>query len=151
MTIDERFWKYVDKTRGCWNWTASKNSAGYGQINRTRKLGPMLAHRFSYELHNGAIPDGLFVLHTCDNPACVNPAHLWLGTDQDNTDDKMAKGRCPAGEGHYNHRLTDNQVVAIRRRWAGGTSQKELSEEYDVTQGYISEIVNNKKRRVYNL
>ena len=90
----ERFWNKVDKTDDCWNWTASKNIQGYGYFRFDGKM--RKAHRMAWLLVNGEIPDGMCVCHTCDNPGCVNPIHLWLGTNQDNMDDMNNKGR------HYN-------------------------------------------------
>jgi hypothetical protein len=86
-----RFWKYVNKTDGCWLWTGAIGGSGYGLLGVENRNVP--AHRLSWQIHNGPIPDGLLVCHTCDNPPCVNPAHLWLGTNLDNARDKMAKGR----------------------------------------------------------
>ena len=86
-----RFWAKVCKTNGCWTWTASKNPHGYGQIRLSGKL--TLAHRVSWTIHNGVIPEGLFVLHICDNPPCVRPDHLFLGTQKDNIRDAVAKKR----------------------------------------------------------
>src|SRR5687767_4720826 len=89
--LSERFWEKVRKTDGCWLWTASRNAKGYGQIMYQRR--PIHAHRVSWQLANGPIPDGLCVLHRCDNPQCVNPGHLFLGTIVDNNRDMFAKGR----------------------------------------------------------
>jgi hypothetical protein len=89
----ERFWAKVRITPGCWLWMAAVNDRGYGRftLDRTGKLIP--AHRFAWSAENGPIPPGLLVCHSCDNPPCVNPAHLWLGTQSDNMIDCLAKGR----------------------------------------------------------
>jgi HNH endonuclease len=97
MTTLERFLNKIDKTtnpNGCWEWTASKTKAGYG-IYQWSKNGQKqyFAHRYSIEHLSGLDPTGMYVCHTCDNPGCVNPAHLFLGTAKDNMDDKVAKGR----------------------------------------------------------
>ena len=96
--LAERFWAKVDR-RGpddCWNWTAMTHPDGHGRIGEGGHYGRMLyAHRVSYELHIGPIPPGLVVMHKCDNPRCVNPAHLQLGTDADNHRDCWNKGRSP--------------------------------------------------------
>jgi len=97
VPLSERFWPRVDRSGGvdsCWLWTGGKDPSGYGQTSDGRRH--LLTHRVAWELTNGAIPDGLWVLHDCpdgDNPSCVNPAHLWLGTAQQNTADMLAKGR----------------------------------------------------------
>jgi hypothetical protein len=95
ISQDERFWKYVEKGDGCWTWNGSIGSAGYGQIYYNGKVSK--AHRVSYEINKGPIPDGLWVLHECDNPACVNPDHLHVGTAQDNSDEKIKRGRANWG------------------------------------------------------
>lgn len=92
-----RFWCKV-KLAGadeCWEWIAGKDKDGYGWFKRDR------AHRAAWIFFNGRIPEGFLVLHTCDNPPCVNPAHLFLGTQQDNMTDCLKKGRRPSGERHW--------------------------------------------------
>lgn len=135
-SIVERFEAKIDKSGDCWMWTGYKLPSGYGQIwdgvSNTR------AHRLSYEIYIGKISEGLFVLHKCDTPACVNPAHLFLGTAKDNAMDMMKKGRCSANI------LEDFEVLEIRDMRKNGYTGKELSEKYSVTQGTISRIVQNR-------
>ena len=101
IPIEERFWRQTNKggATECWNWTGAPNMWGYGQIRdmNGRYGKKKLAHRISWNIHNGPIPNGMLVLHTCDNPLCVNPNHLWLGTHKDNNDDMMKKGRHSKG------------------------------------------------------
>lgn len=90
--LPDRFWRYVDKSNKCWLWTGATNGR-YGKISRGPGLGLVGAHRASWEIHVGPIPPGMQVLHRCDVTNCVRPDHLFLGTNQDNTNDKVAKGR----------------------------------------------------------
>jgi hypothetical protein len=146
----KRFWSKVDKSGGgdtCWNWTAYCQPTGYGQIGLNGAI--KLAHRISYRIAYGDIPDGLCVCHTCDNRKCVNPQHLWLGTHADNMRDRDNKGRGgnvdTRGEKHGRARLTASQVIEIRRRYAaGGIFQYELAKEYGVSRQLIGFIVNRK-------
>lgn len=121
---EERFWAAVDRSDpdGCWVWTGRRHH-GYGVTTVTgRDEG---AHRVSYTLAVGPIPDGLGVLHHCDNPPCVRPSHLFVGTQADNNRDMEQKGRAPKvfGEAHWKARLTEEQVRAIRRmRGVGPTA-----------------------------
>lgn len=96
-----RFWSKVSKSSECWNWSAYRGKTGYGVIGFRGKV--VRAHRLSFTVHKSGIPQGMCVLHTCDNPACVNPAHLWLGTQTENCEDKCAKGRnvSVSGDAHY--------------------------------------------------
>ena len=144
--VAERFWEKVNvcSPDDCWEWKAFRSEWGYGLLNVNGH--PESAHRISYELHFGCIPDGMFVCHKCDNPPCVNPSHLWLGTHQDNTDDRTQKSRQPVGENHPSAKLTDIQVIEIRERYAQGEFQRDLAIEYGVAQSNISQIVNRKRR-----
>lgn len=153
-TIKDRFWPKVDRRgpRECWLWTGAVTGNGYdyGYLGRTPASGhgpavpAVLAHRLSWEIHKGAIPRGLCVLHTCDVPRCVNPAHLFVGTRIDNNEDRDAKGRGYRRHGarNPNVKLTPRQVAEIRGRYVPGViSQQTLADEYGVKQAQISRIV----------
>ena len=136
--------KHVNKSkRGCWQWIGCKNSDGYGGFALGTGKGRELAHRTAYQLFNGVIPKGKCVLHTCDNPACVNPKHLWLGTHTDNMKDKKRKGRQPEGEENIKSILTLKQVKEIRRLYSkGGYYHRHFAEKYGVSKGAIWAIIN---------
>lgn len=141
--IEDRFWRFVVKTETCWLWVGARDRKGYGKITIDDR--PVLAHRLSWELVHGPIPDGLNALHNCpggDNPSCVNPAHLFLGTLQDNNADMLAKGRYARGMGLHRSDLTDDDVREIRALYAaGGIAQRQLARRYGITQVSIGEIV----------
>jgi hypothetical protein len=149
--LAERFWSKVAIAGPdeCWEWTASRTTFGYGQINIDHK--PQRAHRVAWELAHGPIPDGLCVLHSCDNPPCVNPAHLRIGTDAENIVDMWSRERRTRsprlrGEAHGRAKLTDAQVAAIRERFAAGESQSALGREYGVSQSQVHLIVRGESR-----
>lgn len=119
----------------CWTWQAKTERAGYG-LFRDSPTSWALAHRYSYELHHGPIPEGLIVLHSCDNPSCVNPAHLSLGTHQDNSDDMVSKGR--HRQGHKE--LDAKQAELVRWYLELGLSQDVVATLMGVSQGTISKI-----------
>lgn len=154
--FEARFWALVDK-RGpdeCWNWKTRGHSFGYGKLHRADENGSreVLAHRASWELANGPITGGLHVLHKCDNPRCVNPAHLFLGTQTENNADRARKGRTviPHRRGEENNKakLKAEQVLEIRRRYeAGGISIRQLAREYGVTFAPIQLILSGKTWR----
>lgn len=139
-----RFDVKVTKSSDCWIWTGGGDRHGYGRFWYDGKM--QLSHRVNWLLHNGPIPDGLCVLHTCDNPPCVNPAHLWLGTQADNMHDCANKGRAVGGisrgQRHGLAKLTDDKVLEIRRIYsAGGTTQRELAGAFEVSQAVINYIL----------
>lgn len=161
VSVRGDFWSHVQKSDGCWEWVGARNPNGYGNHHaqgRTRK-----AHRVSWEMEYGPIPEGMLVLHRCDNPPCVRPDHLFLGTQRDNLRDAIAKGRWnspkrvrsyavtaqklsarsgPSGESNPNARLTAAEVASIRTRYASGLeSQSRIAADYGITQVNVSHIV----------
>ena len=147
-SVNERFFERVqlDLLSGCWNWTGTKNAKGYGRIageingQRVAESGrQMLAHRVSWMLHAGPIPQGpgahgTVIMHTCDNPGCVNPQHLRLGTQADNVKDMVKKGRkvsgTPSGVAHWLSSFKDQADIDLICATVGKT--KELAEKYGV-------------------
>lgn len=137
------FWRRVERSDGCWVWQGATAADGYGCLIRAGRS--LLAHRYSYALTFGPIPDGLFVCHHCDNRPCVRPEHLYLGTVQDNSRDAVERGRLPRGEAHRNARLTEQIIREIRARHAGGTATTNaLAREYGLYSGHVSDILHRR-------
>jgi hypothetical protein len=148
---DRDFWAKVDQSGGlfaCWPWLGPRHGQGYGRT--WYNGGPVYAHRVAFALANGTSPAGLDICHTCDNPPCCNPAHLWAGTARDNLKDAAAKGRIRGGnlpgEAHPLHKLTWAAVRDIRAR-AASESQHALAREYHVSQVAVHFIVTGKTWR----
>lgn len=139
----ERFWANVRKTDGCWLWVGRKDRNGYGVF--TLKGVTWFAHRLAYVIEHGRIPDGLFVCHSCDTPLCVNPAHLYAGTHQQNMDDMRLRGRTAdrRGENGPSAKLTEIDVQTIRARAAvtPRPTYAQLGSEFGVTDRTIWGIV----------
>jgi hypothetical protein len=132
-----RFWHKVHRLDedDCWNWLAAKQTDGYGSFwVSTRKS--MLAHRISWTLLVGPIPDGMKVLHRCDNRCCVNPNHLFLGTQADNMQDCSSKGRIQHGERAGRVKLSDDDVARIREMSMFGARRKDVAQVFGISVGY---------------
>ena len=140
-TLTERFWAKVNKTADCWLWTKGKSGQRYGSFDCDGKT--LRAHRVSWVLHFGPIPDNLCVCHKCDTPLCVRPDHLFLGTNLDNVRDREKKKRRkpPQGEKHGNAKLTLEDVMAIRQSCA---STKEIALRYNIHRDSVSRIIRRK-------
>lgn len=141
----DRFWEKVRKTDGCWEWTAARLPTGYGVFG-VEGNDIRAAHRVSWLIHYGEVPEGMLVCHHCDNRGCVNPTHLFLGTDADNMHDMIAKGRArptgPKGVANASAKLTEEDVVTIRNRYASRqVYQYQLAAEYGVSQPVIGSVV----------
>lgn len=167
-----RFFSKIDKTShpdGCWTWTGCKNRKGYGPFSYGGRVAnggkKVLAHRLSYELHVGPIPENQFVCHHCDNPACVNPEHLFLGNNADNMRDMKEKGRhwmlhkpelilrgddhpsrlhperMARGEAHGVAKLTEPQVLEIRALFESGHSKNGLAKRFGMSRYAIRCVV----------
>ena len=143
MRIQERFEKYVspEPNTGCYLWIGSLNTYGYGQFWCKGKN--VLAHRASFELYKSLIPPGISVLHACDNPACVNPDHLFLGTQKDNMQDMKKKGRCWRGSNYVHHKRSLNYQQALEvHKLSKKISNREISRRLGVSRTVIDNIVN---------
>lgn len=131
----------IGEPQDCWTWLGNKPDGLYGHFSV--EMRSMKAHRWLYALLHGPIPDGLVVRHKCDNPQCVNPLHLAIGTSADNQRDMHERGRASnrQGENHPLARLTADQVLEIRREASCGTRLRELAARFGITEKYASKIV----------
>lgn len=141
-----RFMFYVICTGSCWIWKGASNKRGYGFLCYKDKKHEG-AHRVSYKLFKGDIPEGMCVCHNCpggDNPSCVNPDHLWLGTTQENAKDMVEKNRSLRGEKHIKSKVTEADVIAIRKMNLLGIAQIKIAQVFGLTSGHLNNII--KKR-----
>lgn len=149
-TATKRFWAKVGPklSNGCMEWTAYSLNKGYGMFRRGKLAdGRVLAHRFSYEIHNGPIPEGMIVRHKCDNPKCVNPEHLLLGTQKDNVADMVARKRHAWKGGLPWEKLSDDDISDIRVMRGYGMGVTALAREYGVSHALISMHLSGKLLR----
>jgi hypothetical protein len=150
-TLEERFWEKVDKKSDeeCWIWKASFRSDGYGQLHYIQddKRNCFAAHRVSWRIHYGEIPKEMCVCHVCDNPKCVNPKHLFLGTPLDNQLDMMNKHRHVFGEDHASAKLKEQNIPYIRRAYVNGRSLSALAREFDVYPSTIQRVIDGRTWR----
>jgi hypothetical protein len=145
--IDERtitrFWSKVDTSGECWEWHGAVSNHGYGQFKLAKRIVP--AHRAAWLLTHGAISDGLFVCHQCDNRRCVNPSHLFLGTHSDNMRDAIAKGRVSRVQRRDG--LAPDTVRSIRRLFDLGTPKKAIARRFGIYPSTVRDILNGKTYR----
>lgn len=134
---------YTDDVDMCWNWTSRKNEHGYGtlDIKYGDKYKRIKAHRLSYYIHNKVDPMEFVVRHKCDNPACVNPNHLILGTQQDNVDVMVARGRVAVGEMYSRTKRTSEEVLEIRRLFNEGVSRREIAEKFNIPRSSVTSLI----------
>lgn len=137
----DRFWEKVSKSDGCWEWTGAISQKGYGNFWDGARY--VNAHKFSWEFQHGKAPDRMCVCHVCDNPKCVRPDHLFIGSYSDNMQDCSKKGRLNHyfGESSPAAKLTEAQVLEIRRAHAQGARMSDLARRYGLTQSSIALIV----------
>lgn len=146
-SLEERFWAKVEKTDTCWLWLASHKGSKWGLpygrfgVQRDGRTRIVPAHRMAWALANGEPPEHLMVCHRCDIPSCVNPSHLFLGTQADNMRDMAAKGRNPRGESHWRAVLTEDAVRCVLAAKGNGAKVSTLATEYGVAPATIRKIV----------
>ena len=139
-----RFRKFVGdgSPTDCWEWQSTRSNRGYGKFWLNGRTA--LAHRVSYEIHHGLIPAGMQVRHACDNPPCVNPAHLSVGTGKDNARDALKRGRYRRGSRNGRAKLTEEQAREIRSCWAGGETQVSMARRLGVSRAAVQFVLSGR-------
>lgn len=149
MTMEQRL-RLHDKTDGgCWEWSGWRLPSGYGTLRIRAAKRTVLAHRLAYETWVGPIPDGLQVLHRCDNPPCINPAHLFLGTQRDNLLDSVSKGRYGVHSrprtAYRGWKLTESQAREAIQRRQGGERADSVARDLGVSPGYVRMLAGSRR------
>lgn len=145
-SIADRFFPLVEKTDECWLWRGNLTRYGYGRLQYNKRR--YAAHRLSFELHHGPIQNELYVCHKCDNPRCVNPAHLFLGDQKANMSDCVSKGRYAAGERSPNAKITSSDVTEIRRIVETGLyTHEEIAAKFKTSRPNVTKIINRYRWR----
>lgn len=144
-TLEDKFWRRFEVAGkdDCWEWQGTKDPHGYGSISKNNRT--FYAHRISYEINVGEIPEGIFVLHSCDNPSCVNPKHLFLGTQADNVADRDKKGRQVRGERVKGSKLTEKKVIRmrdLRKKHGKDMPYRVIGKKFNVSQQSAHDAVN---------
>lgn len=139
--LEKRFWAKVDKRSNeeCWSWLGYTEKTGYGVIRIDNKTKDM-AHRVSFRIHKGEFPKKAFICHSCDNPPCVNPSHLWIGDATKNNIDKTFKGRAVK-------KLTVEKVLEIKKRLSKGERQQSIADDFGIMQNTVSRIGSGARRK----
>ena len=141
LSIEEKLKRYVIDKHNCWNWIGSKDRDGYGVFGHHRNK-QIRAHRASYELHIGEIPKEMMVCHSCDNPSCINPQHLFVGTAKDNTQDMIKKQRrfILFGSNHPNAKLTEYQAHEIKQLRKQNVPLTNIANQFGISFQTVSSI-----------
>ncbi len=145
ITLQELLMQTKRTSSGCLEWTASTDRNGYGQVRRGKKLyiATRLAMHFTQKFD---LSSPYFILHHCDNPKCLNTKHLYVGTQTDNTRDRMKRKRGHQGERHFSSKFCDKTIQRLRADYENGLSQLQLAKKYGIEQSYVSRLINNKAR-----
>ena len=140
MSIEDRLNKFhIKNHRGCWNWTGKKDRMGYGRCSFEGKK--QFTHRISHKVFKGPVPDDLCVLHSCDNPACINPDHLRVGTQEDNAGDMLSRNRASVGERHTASKLNNESVMKIVKLRNDGMTIADIARNFDVASTTVSSVL----------